>query len=102
VTCSWNLHAGRDAVIAARFFCTDGGVAVTNVDGSFYDFRCERLDGTMRETLVEPPDDWMGRAAAVWAEELAHGARFDERAAAGLLALHEAIDEIYEEAEWRS
>jgi predicted dehydrogenase len=94
LACSWNLHAGRDAVIEASFYGTDGGVSVTNLDGSFYDFRCERLHGTRRETLVEPPDDWGGRAAVAWAERLARGERFDPAAAKQIL-LHETIDRIY-------
>jgi predicted dehydrogenase len=95
LACSWNLHAGADAVIEATFYGTSGAVSVTNVDGSFYDFRCERFRGTRRETLVEPPDAWSGRAAVAWAERLAAGARFDP-AAERLVKLHETIDRIYE------
>jgi predicted dehydrogenase len=94
LACSWDLHAGRDAVIEASFYCTAGGVSVTNVDGSFYDFRCDRFRGTGREALVEPPDDWPGRAAVEWARRLARGERFDP-AAEELVVLHETIDEAY-------
>jgi predicted dehydrogenase len=94
LACSWNLHAGRDAVIEASFYGSDGGVSVTNVDGSFYDFRVERFRGTVRESLVEPPDDWMGRGAVAWAEQLAAGSGFDP-AAEELVALHCVIDRIY-------
>jgi predicted dehydrogenase len=98
LACSWNLHAGRDAVITARFYGTDGAVAVENVEGSFYDFRCTRFDGTASETIVEPPDEWMGRAAVAWAERLANGDGYDAAEAAELLALHETIDELYRRA----
>jgi predicted dehydrogenase len=98
IACSWQLHAGADAVIAARFYGTNGGVEVSNVCGSFFDFRCDRLHGTQREPLVEPPDDWMGRAAADWAEQLARGARFDETSALELVQVHETIDAIYRRA----
>jgi predicted dehydrogenase len=98
LACSWNLHAGADAVIAARFFGTAGGVEVTNVGGSFFDFRCDRLRGTAREPLVEPPDDWMGRAAVEWARRLAAGGRFDAAAADELVRVHETLDEIYRRA----
>ena len=95
LACSWNLHAGRDAVIEASFYGSDGAVSVTNVDGSFYDFRAERFRGTKRESLVEPPDDWMGRAAVAWAERVAAGERgFDEKAER-LVDLHRTIDRIY-------
>jgi predicted dehydrogenase len=80
LACSWNLHAGRDAVVEATFYGTDGAVSVRNVHGSFYDFRCERMRGTSTEVLVEPPDDWGGRAVLEWAQRLAAGERFDARA----------------------
>jgi predicted dehydrogenase len=94
LTCSWNLHAGRDAVIEVTFYGTDGAVSVTNVDGSFYDFRADRFIGTQRETLVEPPDSWSGRAAVKWAERLARGERFDP-AVERLVDLHAVVDRIY-------
>jgi predicted dehydrogenase len=95
IACSWNLHAGADAVIAARVYGELGGVEVANVGGSFFDFRCDRLQGTWRETLVEGADDWMGRAAVAWAERLAHGERFDAAAGDELIRVHEILDELY-------
>jgi predicted dehydrogenase len=94
LACSWNLHAGRDAVIEATFYGTDGAVSVTNVDGSFYDFRADLFRATAREPLVEPPDDWMGRAAVEWAKRVAAGEGFDDEAEQ-LVDLHRAIDRIY-------
>jgi predicted dehydrogenase len=97
LACSWRLHAGQDAVIEAAFYGAEGGAALRNVGGSFYDFTAEHFRGTARETLALPPDDWGGRAAVDWAERLAAGARFDEGAehfvrTAGLL------DSIYARA----
>lgn len=80
LVCSWNLHAGRDAVVEVTFYGSDGAVSVRNVDGSFYDFRCERMRGTSTEVLVEPPDEWGGRAVVEWAQRLAAGEGFDARA----------------------
>jgi predicted dehydrogenase len=80
LACSWNLHAGQEAVIGATFYGTDGAVAVVNVDGSFYDFRAVRHAGTSRTVLVEPPDAWGSRAAVAWTRRLAAGERFDEEA----------------------
>lgn len=80
LACSWRLHAGQDAVIEAAFYGSEGGAALRNVDGSFYDFTAEHFRGTARETLAFPPDDWGGRAAVDWAERLAAGARFDPEA----------------------
>jgi predicted dehydrogenase len=95
LACSWNLHAGHDAVICAAFYGSEGGVEVTNVGGSFTDFRCERFRGTSRETIVEPPDDWGGRAAVAWVERLARGESGFSAQAEELVALHETIDRIY-------
>ena len=77
IACSWNLHAGRDAVIEAHFHGTGGGAAIRNVDGSFFDLIAERYRGREREVLVAPPDDWFGRAAVDWASRLAAGERYD-------------------------
>ena len=77
LACSWNLSAGRDAVIEATFHGTRGGASMRNVGGSFYDFVAERHHGTRTTTLARPPDEWGGRAATEWARALAAGARFD-------------------------
>jgi predicted dehydrogenase len=92
--CSWNLHAGQEAVISASFYGTRGAVAVTNVGGSFYDFRAARHDGTSSTVLVEPPDDWGGRAAVGWARRLAAGERFDP-AADELVTTARVLDRVY-------
>jgi predicted dehydrogenase len=94
LACSWNLSAGRDAVIEASFYGTAGGAAMRNVDGSFFDFRAERFRGTARETLSEPPDAWGGRAAVEWARQLGRGSRFDP-AVEHLVDVAAALDAIY-------
>jgi predicted dehydrogenase len=94
LACSWRLHAGRDAVIEAAFYGTEGGAALKNVGGSFYDFTAERYRGTASETLAGPPDAWGGRAAADWALRLAAGERFDP-AVERLVVVAEALDRIY-------
>ena len=66
IACSWNLHAGRDAIIEANFYGTDGGACMRNEGGSFFDFSAELLKGQAREPIASPPDDWGGRAAAEW------------------------------------
>lgn len=80
LACSWNLPAGRDAVIESTFYGTKGGASFRNVNGSFYDFTAERFRGTARETLASPPDEWGGRAAVAWARQLRQSPRFDPRA----------------------
>ncbi|HEY8381475.1 MAG TPA: Gfo/Idh/MocA family oxidoreductase [Microvirga sp.] len=94
LACSWRLQAGCDAMISASFYGTEGGAALRNVNGSFYDFTAERYRGTARETLALPPDSWGGRAAADWARRLAAGERFDP-AAERLVDVSRVLDRIY-------
>jgi predicted dehydrogenase len=94
LACSWRLNAGRDAVIEAAFYGTQGGAALRNVGGSFYDFTAERFHGTASETLAGPPDAWGGRAAAAWAEQLARAPHYDAQAAQFVRAA-EVLDRIY-------
>jgi predicted dehydrogenase len=94
LACSWRLQAGRDAIISAAFYGTNGGAALHNVDGSFYDFVAERYRGTAREMLANPPDAWGGRAAVDWARRLAGGARFHPEAV-NLVRVSRVLDQIY-------
>jgi predicted dehydrogenase len=80
VACSWNISAGRDAVIESSFYGTGGGVCFRNVDGSFYDFVAERFRGTARETISTPPEAWGGKAAVDWARRLRRSKGFDPEA----------------------
>jgi predicted dehydrogenase len=95
LSCSWNLHAGTDAIIAARFYGTEGGVEVRNVEGSFYDFTCDRFSGTARERIAGPPDDWPGRAAVEWARRLAAGERLADREIEEHVRVARILDRIY-------
>jgi predicted dehydrogenase len=94
VACSWNLPAGREAVISATFYGTEGGAGMHNVDGSFYDFTAERYRGTTSETLASPPDAWGGRAAVDWARRLAAGQGFDPETER-LVEVAEVLDRVY-------
>lgn len=94
LACSWRLQAGREAVIAAEFYGTEGGAALRNVGGSFYDFTAERFSGTSSEKLAAPPDEWGGRAAADWARRLAARERFDAEAER-LVDVTRVLDRIY-------
>ncbi len=94
IACSWRLSAGCDAVIAADFHGINGGAAMRNVNGSFYDFTAEHYRGTARTTLATPPDAWGGRAAVDWARRLAADARFDSEAER-LVDVAAAVDAIY-------
>ena len=94
LACSWNLPAGCDAVIEASFHGTRGGACWRNVNGSFLDFVADRLDGTTRQRLADPPDDWGGRAAVRWARQLARSPAFDP-AIERLGAVAAVMDAIY-------
>jgi predicted dehydrogenase len=94
IACSWKLPAGRDALISAHVYGTQGGAAFRNVRGSFYDFVAERFAGTARERLVGPPDAWGGRALTAWARRLARGSGYDP-GVESLLPVARALDELY-------
>jgi predicted dehydrogenase len=94
MACSWNLPFGRDAAIEAHFHGTQGGAAMTNVNGSFYDFSAARFQGTQRFPLAEPPDAWGGRAVVDWARRLAGGARYD-RSIESLVQVASVLDRVY-------
>ena len=94
IACSWNLDAGRDAVIDARFYGTAGGAAMHNENGSFFDLSSDLLRGQSSERIVSPPDDWGGRAAAQWVRQLAAGERF-AGSTTGLLETARALDALY-------
>jgi predicted dehydrogenase len=94
LACSWRLPAGCDAVISAAFYGTQGGLALRNVAGSFYDFTTERFWGTTWQTLHAPPDDWGGRAAVAWARQLAMRPQFDPEVA-HVVTVAAVLDAIY-------
>ncbi len=94
VACSWDLSAGRDAVIEFAFYGTQGAAALHNVEGSFFDFTVERFYGTRRELIASYPDAWGGRALAAWARRLAESPRFDAEAES-LAEVSNVIDGIY-------
>ncbi|MFN7117438.1 MAG: Gfo/Idh/MocA family protein [Saprospiraceae bacterium] len=98
LTCSWNVSAGQDAVIEATFFGTKGGICFKNVNGSFYDFQTELYHGTSKNIIIAPPDEWMGRTAALWAMQLADNPSFDESALT-YIKVAETLDRIYNIAE---
>lgn len=93
LACSWNLPAGRDAVIEATFYGTEGGGTFHNINGSFHDFMAELYRGTSRHTLAAPPDQWGGRAAIEWATRVGWGERYDPWIE-GLIDVATALDGI--------
>ena len=97
LACSWRLNAGRDAVIEAAFYGTEGGAALRNVGGSFFEFTADHFHGTGATRLVDPPDDWGGGAAIAWARQLAASRAFDPQAEQ-LVHLAQVLDTIYDSA----
>jgi predicted dehydrogenase len=94
IACSWNLHAGRDAVIAIDLQGTEGGLSLRNVGGSFTDFEAHLHQRTATTRIAAPPDDWGGRTAVAWAHALAAGQGFDP-AALRFVTLSETLDRLY-------
>jgi predicted dehydrogenase len=94
LACSWNLAAGRDAVIEAHFHGDRGGASWRNCNGSFYDFAAERYEGTRSVALAGPPDDWGGRATVTWARLLAGGAQYSP-AIESAVQVARTLDAIY-------
>ena len=94
IACSWNLNAGRDAVIEATFYGTAGGAAMRSENGSFFDFSSELFRGQTAERMTSPPDEWGGRAAAEWVAKLAAGERFGGTTA-GLVETATVLDRLY-------
>jgi predicted dehydrogenase len=97
LACSWFLSAGRDCVIEIVLNGEDGAAAVSNVAGSFYDFRAERRHGTTTEVIADPPDDWGARAITQWTRTLGRDPAFDQ-AASGYVALAAVLDDVYRAA----
>ncbi|HTF80721.1 MAG TPA: Gfo/Idh/MocA family oxidoreductase [Cytophagales bacterium] len=94
MSCSWNLPAGCDAVIHATFYGTKGGASFQNINGSFYDFKAERYNGTTTTLLAGPPDQWGGKAIADWAQQLYVSDHFRNESQE-LVAVAALLDRIY-------
>lgn len=94
IACSWNLSAGKDAVIDATFYGTSAGAQMHNDNGSFFNFSAHLLRGREAEALAWPPDEWGGRAAAEWVRKLAAGEGF-EGTTTGLLEAATVLDRLY-------
>lgn len=97
ISCSWNLPAGRDAIIELTMYGTKGGVSIQNVEGSFFDFTTSQFLGTATDVLQSPPDAWGGRAIVDWAERLGHDSRYDPEVEHAV-ATASVIDSIYSAA----
>jgi predicted dehydrogenase len=99
LACSWNLNAGRDAVIELQVYGTKGGAKLSNVDGSFFDFQAERFEGTSRGLLTESGNDvdwtWGGRAVVDWATRLAAGDTSFDKEAETFVSVASVIDQMY-------
>jgi predicted dehydrogenase len=94
IACSWNLNAGRDAVIEANLYGTEGGARMFNENGSFFDFSAELLKRRDAHRLTSPPDDWGARAAVEWVNKLSAGERF-AGSTQGLLQTAALLDRLY-------
>jgi hypothetical protein len=81
-------------VIEATFRGVHGALSLDNLNGSFYELRAERFNGTRREILDKVDDAWGGRAALAWTRRLAQGNRFDPEIC-HIIDVAETLDAIY-------
>jgi predicted dehydrogenase len=95
IACSWELHAGQDAVIGARFWGTHGGAGAHNVNGSFFDFVAEHYNGRNREAIAAPPDDWGPGAILSWIDRIGHSGY--DPSIERQLTVAAVIDTVYEQ-----
>ena len=94
LTCSWHLHAGRDAVIEADFYGTEGGASLKNLEGSFFDFAAWHHTRTASRQVGEPDAIWPGGATLGWARSLAASNHF-EATAENFTKISAVLDQIY-------
>jgi predicted dehydrogenase len=94
LTCSWNLNAGRDAIIEASFYRTAGGAQMRNESGSFFDFTADLFKGREARPIALPPDDWSGRTAVDWVRKLSAGETF-AGSTDGLIETARILDRLY-------
>ncbi len=94
VACSWNLPAGRDAVIEADLIGTKGALALRNINGSFYDFCAYEFKGSKEEIIFNGPDNWGGRAAVKWVQQLAENPAYDP-SVESVIKVSQTLDMIY-------
>jgi predicted dehydrogenase len=94
LACSWKLPTGCDAAICGSFYGTKGGAAFHNVAGSFYDFEAYRFQGTRRQEVSAPGENWEGMAAIDWARRLGRGEKFDSEIER-MIDVAAALDWIY-------
>jgi predicted dehydrogenase len=92
---SWNLPAGQEAAIGISVYGSSGGAQFTNLNGSFYHFEARHLHGTSYTTFSAPPDNWSGRTAAVWAEELQQNPHYNPKAEQ-FVQVAQVLDSLYE------
>ncbi|HUR46899.1 MAG TPA: Gfo/Idh/MocA family oxidoreductase [Candidatus Saccharimonadales bacterium] len=95
VSCSWKLHAGCDAVISGAFYGTRGSAQFRNVNGSFFDFVGERMEGTKRVELSSCRGGWGGRAALEWVRRVHNQEAYDP-ANEHLVEVAKVLDAIYQ------
>lgn len=94
LSCAWWAHAGRDVVIDAAVYGTNGAVRLHNRNGSFSDLVVEHHEGNRRRILETPDQRWGARELARWVHALARGARYDAAAAAQFFATARVLDRI--------
>lgn len=93
VACSWNAPLGMPCRIGFELFGTEGGVQISNIDGSFFRFRTDQHSGVESRPIASDSGSWGVGALLHWASRVGRGEGFDPEAerAIEIAALAEEI-----------
>lgn len=94
LSCSWNLHAGRDATIEIHLHGTQGGLSICNLNGSLHEFDIHHFKGTAKQKLCDQSDACGGGALLDWVKDLERSSTFDPNVEQAV-RVADVIDQIY-------
>lgn len=95
LACSWNLSAGKDAIIKFTVYGTEGALSMENHNGSFYQFKAYHLKKRYTNELCHEDGTWGGMAICDWAEMALTSGIYHSRSEQ-LVKVADVIDFIYD------
>lgn len=97
IACSWNLSAGKDAIIKFTAYGTDGALVMENHNGSFYQFKAYHLKQRYTSELCQEDGTWGGLAICDWAKMALTYGNYHARTEQ-LVKVADVIDFIYDKS----
>jgi predicted dehydrogenase len=94
VACSWNLHAGCDAIIKICVHGTHGSLEMKNINGSFYNFETRFNKKTESTHLCSENGEWGSRAIKQWVDDIVN-TKYSEIELNRLIQIADLIENIY-------